>query len=459
MSDYALPLYGTDSEEQRKKLFPGLSMQPTPQPAPWLPPRPAPQPARPDAPQTALLPRPAVAPIAPDVPRSEPQPSPLAKVVPVAASGPNLQQDTLNGQVARPAASDYKPQPESFGKQLLGRIAAGMVGFKNPEAGVAIRRRQEDMPRVLAQQAFQNDEGTFDKAFGQGIQAQQAQREVDNTASEIKYREAQAAALNNKPDPRIPTVESGGQAYQYNPQSGRYDIPIGSPKAETAGKSLEDQYDAAVRAGDSKRANQILGEMRNAASAKQTPERLPRQTMVVPDGNGGQKVIEVHPGDTLPAGATTVADASKEKKPTADEQRRADLAENLNENLDQLEDILTRRPDLFGKVSGRMTTARGFIGTEDPDVAALKVIKEQMGMAMVGAHAMRNANHVETAANSIVNSFNNSPGAVKAAVKAARASLKTFQGDVDRSTSKNAAPAVAPGAIPSFADWQKNRKP
>jgi hypothetical protein len=117
------------------------------------------------------------------------------------------------------------------------------------------------------------------------------------------------------------------------------------------------------------------------------------------------------------------------KGPTADEQRRADLAKNMNENLDAFEDILKRRPDLFGPMAGRITGMKEAFGTSDPDVAKIKAIKEQMGMAMVGAHAMRNAQHVETAANAIVNSLKNSPMATAEAIKVARNSLQTFIDD------------------------------
>ncbi len=122
----------------------------------------------------------------------------------------------------------------------------------------------------------------------------------------------------------------------------------------------------------------------------------------------------------------------KANKPTADEQRRADLAKNMNENLDAYEDILKRRPDLFGPFAGRVTGMKETFGTEDPDIAKLKAIEEQMGMAMVGAHAMRNAQHVATAANAIVNGRKNSPEATAEAIKAARNSLQTFINDANR---------------------------
>jgi hypothetical protein len=47
-------------------------------------------------------------------------------------------------------------------------------------------------------------------------------------AEELRKQTADA----NKLDPRTPTVESGGQAYQWNPESGRYDVPIGKPKPQ-----------------------------------------------------------------------------------------------------------------------------------------------------------------------------------------------------------------------------------
>ncbi len=117
----------------------------------------------------------------------------------------------------------------------------------------------------------------------------------------------------------------------------------------------------------------------------------------------------------------------------ADEKRRADLSENMNENLTQLEDVVNRRPDLFGPHgAGLLTSLRMAVGTSDPDIAALKSIKEYLGMASLGAHSMRNASHVSQAADAVIASFRNSPEAVKAAIRIARASTSTFTADVNR---------------------------
>jgi hypothetical protein len=121
----------------------------------------------------------------------------------------------------------------------------------------------------------------------------------------------------------------------------------------------------------------------------------------------------------------------KDKKPTADEQRRADLAGNLEENLATLEEIVNRRgDDLFGPIAGRVTGLKASFGSNDPDIGTLETIKHQLGMAQISAHGMRSAQGIEGAATSILNNFKNGPDAVKASINAARNSVQTFKNDV-----------------------------
>jgi hypothetical protein len=178
--------------------------------------------------------------------------------------------------------------------------------------------------------------------------------------------------------------------------------------------------------------NRLLARKQFAA-AGQPPQHDPRQLVIGPGG----KVIELHPGDVVPEGSKTVS-GDLTNKPTPDEQRRADLSENLNENLATLEDIVTRRPDLFGPVMGRVTGVRQMIGSDDPDIGALETIKHQIGMAQVSAHGMRSAQGVGAAAESILNSFKNGPDAVKASIAAARNSVKTFTEDVNKTQNRGA---------------------
>jgi hypothetical protein len=112
-----------------------------------------------------------------------------------------------------------------------------------------------------------------------------------------------------------------------------------------------------------------------------------------------------------------------------------DLASNMSENLDQIEDIVKRRPDLFGPVAGRWSSLKATIGSSDPDIAKLGALKEYLGMASVGAHAMRNAQHVGVAADAVLGGMKGSPEATLAAIATARNSLSTFQQDIQQSVS------------------------
>lgn len=195
--------------------------------------------------------------------------------------------------------------------------------------------------------------------------------------------------------------------------------------------------------------NRLLAREKFAA-AGQTPQKPQQQLIVDPSG----KVIEVHPGMTLPQGSKTMAGDLAGNKPNAEELKRSEMAENMNENLDKLEEIVKRRPDLFGKIGGRETQMRMLIGSNDPDIGTLKTIHDQMGMAQQSAHSMRSAQHVDAAANSILNSFINGPDAINASIKTARDSLNTFTKDVQQGN-----PSVRTGAsAPVYAANPKTKE-
>ena len=99
-------------------------------------------------------------------------------------------------------------------------------------------------------------------------------------------------------------------------------------------------------------------------------------------------------------------------KPTADEDRRADLVEAMMGYADAVSDIAKRRPELFGPSAGRFTQLRNLVGTSDPDVAALKMYREQLGITQMGAHSLRSAQAIAPIADAMVNSFNNDAGVV-----------------------------------------------
>ena len=338
----------------------------------------------------------------------------------------------------------------------IGGIALGAgIGAFSPQAGGQIGSAIVNGPRRELQAQHQQAEDAWNR---QGKEITQ-EASLADTGSQIRQRDADALKAerdaNQPPKPGTPEEQAFNQyvAAGETPAQARTHVLKDAESVKPqpgAGKTLDEQYDAAVKAGDTAAAQRILTEKSSLATAGQAPERPqrdPRQLAVGPDG----KVIELKPGVTVPQGTKTVAGDLATGKPTADEQRRADLAENLNENLDKLTEIATRRPDLFGPIHGRMTSLKGFIGSDDPDVATLETIKHQIGMAQISAHGMRSAQGVESAAESIINSFKNGPDAVKASAEAARNSVKTFTGDVSRAQNKTTPQGSAANQAPEGA--------
>lgn len=145
-------------------------------------------------------------------------------------------------------------------------------------------------------------------------------------------------------------------------------------------------------------------------------------------------------------------------KPTADEDRRADLSTAFKGYSAELQDIATRRPDLFGPAAGRITSLRDAIGTGDLDIANLYRVKEALGTVALGAHSLRNATHIETAANKAANT-NDTADAYLKTLQNANKDIDTFQ-QIDRPTlrSQTSAPAaaatkkLAPKVAPSSND-------
>lgn len=113
-------------------------------------------------------------------------------------------------------------------------------------------------------------------------------------------------------------------------------------------------------------------------------------------------------------------------KVTADEKKKAELAENIAYNAQEVKATLARRPDLVGKVSGRITTVEQMIGNNDPDISALGNHIHNMAMANSGVHGFRSQEGVKETENNLLNQFKNGPAAVDGAVDANVASVQTF---------------------------------
>src|SRR6185312_7638064 len=154
-------------------------------------------------------------------------------------------------------------------------------------------------------------------------------------------------------------VDADGNAVEINKATGETRAAKGAgqvsplkPPAETKLNDFEQYYKDYITENNlpDSAHNRLLARKEYAA-AGQAPQHDQRQLAVGPDGT----VIELKPGMKVPQGSKTMSGDLAGPKVSADEQKRADMARNLNENLDQLEDIVKRRPELFGPIAGRWT--------------------------------------------------------------------------------------------------------
>jgi hypothetical protein len=168
-------------------------------------------------------------------------------------------------------------------------------------------------------------------------------------------------------------------------------------------------------------------------------ERTPRQP------TEREEWMKDHPG-------ANIEDYWAAKKgPTNDEQKRADLADSLDENLNALEDIAKRRPELFGPLAGRWAELKQKFGNDDPDLGALQTIEHQIGLTQISAHGMRSAQGVQSAADSIMNHLHNGPKSLLSSIDAARKSVKTFQDQVEKTRPGSTGAGKTNGKLPEGA--------
>lgn len=310
--------------------------------------------------------------------------------------------------MAPPAANQgdqttQPPQPAGRLRGLLSNFFQGAGAAMSHEVGLPT-------PYDKQQQAIQV-----------GLQQQQAA-----SIEGLRQAQAQAQQANSQ---LIPFQLPDGQSVM---------IPAGHAQtlaaalARTQGGMATSQLSNATKEAVAQiSANARTGSAQTAADSRETVANIgagSRESVAKTSAAARVGAAQIGAGARTTAAGISAAGktTASGQKITADEQRRADLATNLNENLGALEDIATRRPELFGPVQGRITGLKIAAGTSDPDVAKLETIKHQIGMAQISAHGMRSAHGIEGAASSILNNFYNSPDAIKGSIGAARDSVKTF---------------------------------
>lgn len=153
----------------------------------------------------------------------------------------------------------------------------------------------------------------------------------------------------------------------------------------------------------------------------------------------------------------------------AGERKQRDLAGNSLHNLNDIAARLQRRPDLLGKLNGRVTQGKVGTGTDDKDIAAIEETLDNFGLATTGTHGTRAQTAREDARKALLNGFKNGEAATQEAIASGRSSLTNLaQVGKPRGTDGNpyvyktdaapaaqpAAPTVPPGKVPAYVGNQ-----
>jgi hypothetical protein len=178
---------------------------------------------------------------------------------------------------------------------------------------------------------------------------------------------------------------------------------------------------------------------------------------------GGSRMMQVedpgHPGESIIVtgaearrrGLHGTASASfKIAMPTSQERGRADLAVSAREQLDTMEDILTRRTDLFGPAAGRATDFTVWLGSQDPDAQRFRAAAKIASDHLAGVFGGRSEAALE-GIHSVIGENLTNPQAAIAGLEQMNIAAGAIQG---RGSVGGAGGAPTPGALKKQA--QKN---
>lgn len=110
----------------------------------------------------------------------------------------------------------------------------------------------------------------------------------------------------------------------------------------------------------------------------------------------------------------------------ADRLKRGDLANNAISNLDDIVGLIHSNPELFGSLSGRITTVREMLGSDEPAIREIAIAAHNYALASAGVHGTRSQGAVEKTENELLNHWKDGDSAVLGGISQAKKSLQQF---------------------------------
>lgn len=293
-------LIGALSEVLKKQPVPGMPGQP---PQIGAQPQPAPAPVTNAPARIGALPaQPATAPA--KIGAQPTQPSTTIGAPPV-----DYAAQYAAHAAERPADLDPNAGKPSMLRKIGGIATGALIGAVNPQAGGMIGRDITQGPRreLEAQQAQKMAQ------WNQGGADISKEASLADTQSQIAQRNAEAGKDARGPEAKPATVThtytdaGNNEVGVFSDGTTRVLGPTAVKTPEPKTKTLDEEYDEAVRTENTARATQIQGEMKTVAGAKREP-RAPTDTE-----SAISDYIKANKMDNTPANRLKAREAVKDK--------------------------------------------------------------------------------------------------------------------------------------------------
>jgi len=338
----------------------------------------------------------------PAVPASDEHQSELTRLT----SGP--QGKSGISQIHNPFARNSLHVLDAIGSAFLPGLTANLPGTEYHHQGLvanAQRRVNADTAQATAK-ANQEHMGAESAELGARAQHEQAQAEALGTA---------------KPDKaEAKTVETDAGIMQWNPDSQRYDIPVGQAPgknatqhvstpagdviaihtdAKTGKTSHEVIYHADPKVDTDLTELEINGKPHRVIVNKRNGELikdLGASGVKAPAADHGEnfvdpktgKLVRVEPGGAVPEGGLKTTTFSGQNAPTMQMRNVAAQAQLVHEQTPHMLSELDRMKDKLGPLAGRWNEVmQGKLGMEDPDFAGLRADMLMYSSAVALMHA------------------------------------------------------------------------
>lgn len=112
-------------------------------------------------------------------------------------------------------------------------------------------------------------------------------------------------------------------------------------------------------------------------------------------------------------------------RPTGQQRGKGNMAESADQQLNDLKDIVTKRPDVFGPASGRVTDFNVWFGSQDPDAQRFRAARTIAGDHLAGTFGGRSETALREL-DSAIGHFKDNPAAVTAGLDQLKEANRVF---------------------------------